>query len=107
MRNFVLMIRAMRIPVVSAIILAALTLGTHSAYCDPSLSTLLHSDQNAQNNAANIKKIYVPELVRMIHDKTPTLMIFDANGEATRAKWGVIPGSRLLSSADEYDVATE
>jgi len=108
MRNFILMMRAMRIVVVSAVMIAALTLATRSAYCDESLSTMLHGDQNnAQSNVANIKKIYVPELVRMIHDKTPGLMIFDANGEGTRAKFGVIPGSRLLSSADEYDVATE
>jgi galactitol-specific phosphotransferase system IIC component len=107
MRNFVLMIRQTRIAVVSVIIVAAVALGIRCAWCDQALSTMLGGNQNAQSNVANIKKIYVLEFLRMIKDKTPGMMIFDANGERTRARFGVIPGSRLLSSADDYDVAKE
>jgi hypothetical protein len=34
-------------------------------------------------------------------------VIFDANVEDTRNKYGVIPGARLLTTYDHYNVATE
>ncbi len=39
--------------------------------------------------------------------KAPKLALYDANGEATRAKYGVIPGAKLLSHYSRYDVARE
>jgi hypothetical protein len=35
------------------------------------------------------------------------VVILDANVERTREKYGVIPGARLLSSYDDYDVTKE
>jgi hypothetical protein len=67
-----------------------------------SLSSLLnnHEDEND-----NIKKIHVAELVALMHDPDAHVIIYDANLDDTRAKYGVIPGAKLLYSPDKYDVA--
>jgi len=55
----------------------------------------------------NIKLIDVANLVALKADANSHVVILDANPVPTRARYGVIPGARLLSSYDNYDVATE
>ena len=53
------------------------------------------------------KLINVADLAALRADPNSHVVILDANVEDTRDKWGVIPGARLLSSYDSYDVASE
>jgi hypothetical protein len=53
------------------------------------------------------KLINVADLAALRADANSHVVILDANVQDTRDKWGVIPGARLLSSYDSYDVATE
>ena len=49
--------------------------------------------------------IHVDQLVADLKDGHA--VVLDANNPATRAKEGVIPGAKLLSSSGEYDIAKE
>jgi len=60
------------------------------------------SDQNLNT----FKLIHVSDLASLINDKDAKLHIYDANGPDTRDKYGVIPGAQLLTSEDNYDIAT-
>ena len=51
--------------------------------------------------------IHVKDLAKMRADPGSNVVILDANVERTRERYGVIPGARLLSSYDDYDVAKE
>ena len=55
----------------------------------------------------NFKLINVADLAALRADPNSHVVILDANIEPTRDKYGVIPGARLLTSYDDYDVATE
>lgn len=55
----------------------------------------------------NFKLIDVGELAALRADPNSHVVILDANVEDTRAKYGIIPGARLLTTYDNYDVATE
>ena len=50
--------------------------------------------------------ISVPELAALLESAAP-VAVCDANGEDVRAELGTIPGARLLSSYNGYDVAAE
>ena len=52
------------------------------------------------------KLIHVADLAKLMADEDSHLYIFDANAPETRARFGIIPGAKLLSSEDSYDVAT-
>ncbi|HEY2526269.1 MAG TPA: hypothetical protein VGI29_14495 [Candidatus Binataceae bacterium] len=52
------------------------------------------------------KLINVADLAALRADPNSHVVILDANVQDIRNKWGVIPGARLLSSYDSYDVAT-
>jgi hypothetical protein len=65
-----------------------------------SLLTGKHEDDN-------FKLIHVADLAALRTDPNSHVVILDANVEDTRNKYGVIPGAHLLSSYDNYDVATE
>lgn len=67
-----------------------------------SLATLLGNHEDENNN---IKKIHVADLVALMHDADAHVIIYDANSENVRSEYGVIPGAKLLSSSDHYDVA--
>ena len=49
------------------------------------------------------KLIHVADLAKLMAGKD--VHIFDANAPETRARLGIIPGAKLLSSDDSYDVA--
>jgi rhodanese-related sulfurtransferase len=57
----------------------------------------------AQNDG--FKLIHVADLSTMESDTANPVHVYDANGEETRQKEGIIPGAVLLSSFDGYDVA--
>ena len=59
-----------------------------------------------QANINTFKLIHVTDLASLMNDKTANLHIYDANVAETRDKFGVIPGAQLLSSDDNYNVAT-
>lgn len=66
-----------------------------------SLSSLIGNSSEPDN----IKKIHVAELVALMHNPRAHVVIYDANLNDVRAKYGIIPGARLLSSADGYDLS--
>ncbi len=52
-----------------------------------------------------LKLVHVTDLVAEMQKGHPVLC--DANRDAVRQQWGVIPGAKLLSSSSSYDVAKE
>jgi hypothetical protein len=55
----------------------------------------------------HFKLIHVADLAALRADPNSHVVILDANVQDTRDKYGMIPGARLLSSYDSYDVAME
>ena len=55
----------------------------------------------------NFKVMHVDELAKLVAAKDPKLAIYDANPDDYRAAEGIIPGAKLLSSFNRYDVAKE
>jgi hypothetical protein len=53
------------------------------------------------------KEMHVNELATLVAAKDSKLAIYDANPPDFRAKEGIVPGAKLLSSFNKYDVATE
>ncbi len=53
------------------------------------------------------KIIDVDGLTKLMNDPASHVNIYDANGEGLRSTAGVIPGAHLLTSDDNYNVATE
>ena len=64
------------------------------------LSALLGSKHEDEN----FKLIHVADLAALKADPNSHVVILDANVEPTREKYGVIPGARLLTSYDDYDL---
>ena len=60
-------------------------------------------------HAANsdFKVMHVDELAQLVASGDPKLAIYDANEPSFRAKEGIVPGAKLLSSFNKYDVAKE
>lgn len=54
----------------------------------------------------HFKVIHVADLAALRAGNT-NLAIYDANTPGVRARYGEIPGARLLSSPEHYDVAAE
>jgi len=57
-------------------------------------------------DVSDLRVIGVEDLARL-SARGGDLTICDANGEATRRRFGVVPGAVLLSSYRDYDPATE
>jgi hypothetical protein len=55
----------------------------------------------------NFKLIHVADLAALEADPNSHVVVLDANVEPTREEYGVIPGAQLLTSYDDYDLATE
>lgn len=49
----------------------------------------------------------VDELGLMLEVPESRPVVYDANSEAVRAKYGILPGARLLSSSTGYDPSSE
>ncbi len=67
------------------------------------LSTLL----GGKREARPFKIIHVEQLARMMENSKSRPLIYDANLPEVRARYGVIPGARLLSSYNRYNVKAE
>lgn len=57
--------------------------------------------------ADGFKKIHVTDLAQWMDAKDASVYVLDANNEDTRTKQGVIPGAKILTSYDKYDLAKE
>lgn len=55
----------------------------------------------------NFKLIHTNDLSTLLSSKNEKLVVYDVNGEKTRKEDGVIPGAKLLSSPNKFDVAKE
>jgi rhodanese-related sulfurtransferase len=64
-------------------------------------SAALACDDDAK--AEKFHKVTVDQLAKLIKDKQAS--VYDANGDETRTKYGIIPGATLLPTADKFDVA--
>jgi hypothetical protein len=51
--------------------------------------------------------IQVPDLTALLGQTAKPVYVFDANETDFRQKNGIIPGAKLLSSFDKYDVKKE
>ncbi|HVB80147.1 MAG TPA: hypothetical protein VNE82_09435 [Candidatus Binataceae bacterium] len=60
-----------------------------------------------QHEDDNFKLIRVADLAALKADPNSHVVILDANVDSTRQAYGIVPGARLLTSYDSYDVATE
>lgn len=56
--------------------------------------------------AERFKVLHVADLAKALRSKGPPA-VFDANSQSTRERAGVIPGAKLLSDYDKYDVSKE
>ena len=61
----------------------------------------------AAEASEKFRLIEVPELESLQKDASAPVTILDANDAEFREKNGVIPGARLLSSFDTYDLGKE
>ncbi len=55
--------------------------------------------------AESFKILHVDDLAALIATNASTVWIYDVNPPSVRAKDGIVPGARLLPSADGFDVA--
>ncbi|MBI2964060.1 MAG: hypothetical protein HYY35_09930 [Deltaproteobacteria bacterium] len=55
--------------------------------------------------AGAFQLIHVEDLAALIAARPQRLWIYDANPPSVRRREGVIPGARLLSSSNHFDVA--
>jgi rhodanese-related sulfurtransferase len=68
-------------------------------------STEAPSAANEPAAAAPMRERSVDEVDRLLG--AGSIAVFDANGEETRRREGIVPGARLLSSSGRFDPATE
>lgn len=61
------------------------------------LSTTLFANEK-------FKLIHAQDLEKLLQDQKAKVAVFDANNEKTRKKEGIIPGAKLLSSIDKFEV---
>jgi hypothetical protein len=67
----------------------------------------LSAQLGGKHEEDNFKLINVTDLAALRADPNSHVVILDANIERVRNKYGLIPGARLLTSYDNYDVVTE
>jgi rhodanese-related sulfurtransferase len=67
------------------------------------LSHILGGNEN--QDLSTFKLIHVTDLKSLIAENEKNVSIYDANVPEIRQKFGVIPGAKLLSSDDKYDIS--
>jgi hypothetical protein len=92
----------MRVTSASIFFSAALIIGAASGHAF-NLSRMLGGGE--QQNLATFKLIDVTDLKALMADHGSQLRLYDANIDATRARFGIIPGAILLDSADRYPLS--
>jgi hypothetical protein len=65
------------------------------------------SAKEEKGSPPKFKVIHPDELATLLADQNRNVALFDANDSSFRQKEGIIPGARLLSSFNKYDVAKE
>jgi len=78
-------------------------LAISSAGYSLSLTKLLGGGQEPEYSTFRL--IHIADLKSLIAADKNSVHIFDANGVQTREKYGIIPGAKLLSSDDSYDLS--
>jgi hypothetical protein len=68
-----------------------------------SLSELLGRGEEQDLNT--FKVIHVADLKAMLAASGEKVHVYDANGDATRHRFGTIPGATLLTSDDDYPLS--
>lgn len=58
--------------------------------------------EDDSNNVAKVGALSPDEVEKLLSEKNAHC--FDANGEETRAKFGTVPGAKLLASYRDYDL---
>ena len=89
--------------IVSAIVGAIFLSSVASAFAFD-IGSLLNNKPKEPDKFAVIR---VDQLASLMADPNSHVNIYDANGWGLRSTAGVIPGAHLLTSDDQYDVATE
>jgi rhodanese-related sulfurtransferase len=87
-------------------LIRALAVAAAFAFAGPFVATSAQACE-AHGQTAQYKKITVEELAAMTSAKGAKVTVLDANTAETRAKFGVIPGAKLLSHFEDYDVSKE
>ena len=62
---------------------------------------------SACHRGEKFEMIQVPDLAALLNQTATPVYVFDANEPDFRQKNGIIPGAKLLSSFDRYDVKKE
>ena len=57
--------------------------------------------------AGTFRILHVDDLAALIATNASTVWIYDVNPPSVRAKEGIVPGARLLTSSEGFDVATD
>jgi rhodanese-related sulfurtransferase len=71
----------------------------------PSIALACESDKHETAAKATVKDVTVAEVASLQKAKKATVL--DANGAQFRKENGVVPGAKLLTSFNKYDVAKE
>jgi rhodanese-related sulfurtransferase len=79
--------------------------GEAEAACPHSNGLQCNYQNQAQPSTPDIERLSVAQVVQLKSNAKAQLV--DVNSEQTRAKFGVIPGAVLLTSAGDYDAAKE
>jgi len=87
-----------------AVMIAIATLFAAAPAFPLSLSEILGN--GPRQDFSTFKIIRVADLKALTDDAKHPIHLYDANDPDTRAHFGVIPGATLLSSYDNYDLAT-
>jgi rhodanese-related sulfurtransferase len=88
---------------IGLVIVTATALFTVSPGYSLDLSRILGGNEN--QDLSTFKLIHVADLKSLIADNDKNVSIYDANVPEIRQKFGVIPGAKLLSSDDKYDLS--
>jgi hypothetical protein len=78
-----------------------LALAVHASALD--IAKLLANNEGPDK----FRIIHTADLAKLMAIPNSTVQIYDANHPSTRERYGIIPGARLLSSYDHYDVSKE
>ncbi len=89
-----------RVGVIAAFLIACLGL------CAPAHALSITDLLSKAEGDSGFKIIHVQNLASMMAKPNSKVMVFDANPPDVREEQGIIPGAHLLSSSDDYDVAS-
>ena len=81
--------------------MVALTLAARASAAD--IGKVLENNEGPDQ----FQVIHVADLAKLMANPSSKVQVYDANHPSTRERFGVIVGAHLLSSYDNYDVATE